>query len=395
MSSTTRPSNSAFWRCDRCGTPNPSASYVMACLGCGSPRSAVAVKAEATQGLVPPSRTQRRRRLILLGLVVGYGLAVLVAGLMVRLVGDAWWPGLLLLMSPRWLFLAPALPLGIVAWRMKRLWVVGIVGIEVLFVLGPIMGFSLPLGRLVGRPPEGPTLRIMTFNRGGGPNDVARLARYLDRNKVDVVCFQEFAPDPALEAYFAAGKWHRDSSGAIASRYPIVAEIPRPPEHNLDRDRYTVTIIRAKIAGPEGRLFVVASIHLPTLRPGLNRLFRGDVAGLRLQAVWWGEEMARLVDVLTDSGGLPLLIGGDFNMPVESAALSSVLGNGVFQSAFEEAGIGWGYTRPASVPWVRIDHILTTSDWTVTRCWVGPDFGSDHRSLVAEVAFPAIQPVRP
>ena len=380
-----------FWRCDRCGTPNPSAPYVLTCLGCGSPRPPGGTETKATTFDATPKRSGTRSRIWLHVSVAAYGVVVIAAILSVQIVGDSFWPGLILLMSPRWLFLAPALPIALMAWRRKRPLVMGIVVIEVLLVLGPLMGFVVPWGLLHSDRRQGPSLRVMTLNRGGGTNDVARLTRYLERHKIDVVCFQEFRPDPSLDAYFDSVQWHRDSTRSIASRYPIVAEMPRATERNLDQNRYTMTCFRTRIKGPGGREFILASIHLPTLRPGLNRFFAGDIEGLRLQSDWWHQESERLLDVLTQTGDVPTIVAGDFNMPIESDSLSSLSTLGGFQSAFDEAGWGWGYTRPASLPWVRIDHIFAPTDWKVRRCWVGPSFGSDHRSLVAEVAFPPLK----
>jgi hypothetical protein len=56
---------------------------------------------------------------------------------------------------------------------------------------------------------------------------------------------------------------------------------------------------------------------------------------------------------------------------------------------YEDAGWGYGYTRPSRYPWFRIDHILASPEWVFTRCWVGPDLGSDHLPLIAEVVLPA------
>jgi vancomycin resistance protein VanJ len=391
MTSKTPIASQGFWRCDRCGTPNPSATYVSTCLGCGSPRPPRGAETNATT-IEPAARPSLTRWRILLQVsAAAYAAVVIAAIVSVRIVGDSFWPGLLLLMSPRWLFLVPALPIALVAWRLRRRLVMGMVVIEVLLVLGPLMGFVLPWGLLHTDRRQGPSLRVMTFNRGGGTNDIARLTRYLERHQIDVVCFQEFRPDPALDAYFDSAQWHRDSTRSIASRYPIVAELPRSTERNFDQARYTMTCFSTRIKGPGGREFILASIHLPTLRPGLNRFLAGDIKGLRLQAEWWNQESERLLNVVTQTGDVPTIVAGDFNMPIESDTLTSLSTDGRFQSAFDEAGWGWGFTRPATLPWVRIDHIFAPTNWKVRRCWVGPSFGSDHRSLIAEVAFPPLQ----
>jgi vancomycin resistance protein VanJ len=383
-----------FWRCTRCNTPNLWASYLTCCIGCGAPRPTHGQMLIAPEESAPPARPLRARSPWLLGCVVAYGLMILVAFTLERVVGDASWPGAALLLSPRWLFLIPILPLGLWAWRAKRWAIAGGLAIETLFVLGPLMGFAIPWGRFWSST-SGPTVRIMTFNRGNRKIDAARFARYIDRQKIDVICFQDFGVhaeveiDPALAAVLDERGWHRDRSRMIASRFPIIAEIPRPPENNLPEERYTMTLARARVMGPSGREIVLASVHMPTLRPGFRKLGGGDLSGFRKHLEWSATECVRVFDALGETKDAPILVAGDFNNAPESSILTSVREHGLFKSAFEEAGLGWGYTRPAAVPWARIDHILASPEWTVTQCWVGPDFGSDHRSLVAEVVLPA------
>ena len=96
-----------------------------------------------------------------------------------------------------------------------------------------------------------------------------------------------------------------------------------------------------------------------------------------------------MVAAIESGPDVPKLIAGDFNMPADESALASLRDEGRFRFAFEEAGWGFGYTRPTRTPWFRIDHILTSPEWVVRRCRVGPDFGSDHLPLVAEVVLPA------
>ena len=392
MSTTGRASNPGFWRCARCNTPNPWASYLTCCIGCGAPRPAPGQATTVGEGVAAPRRRVGSRWL--LGSVVGFGAILMLALGLERLVGDGWWPGTVLLLSPRWAFLVPVVPLATWAVLARRWRIAAAVGLEALFVAGPLMGFNVPWGRLVARA-EGPRVRIMTLNRGSVRLDAGRFGRYIDRQKIDVVCFQDFGNDPAREidpalaTVLAERGWHRDSSRMIASRFPIEAELPRPPEHNLAGDLYTMTIVRVRVVGPDGLKFVVASVHMPTLRPGFRKLFGGDVDAFRRHSEWWSGECGRLFEVVADSGGGPALVAGDFNHSSGASVLATVRARGLFRSAFEEAGFGWGYTRPTALPWVRIDHILAGPDWSATACWVGPDFGSDHRSLVAEVALPA------
>ena len=94
----------------------------------------------------------------------------------------------------------------------------------------------------------------------------------------------------------------------------------------------------------------------------------------------------------------PVILAGDFNMPTQSSIYRhhwSAMCN-----AFSMAGLGLGYTEwPTIRSWqfgIRIDHIVTGCSWRPVRCWVGPDLGSDHRPLLANLsATPASEPTRP
>ena len=96
----------AFWRCKKCGTPNPHTGYVTYCLGCGTARSA----AELTSPTQPTDRTEAKPkplRYVRLGrfaLVAGWTFAAILASLVavMKLTGDSWWPMTFVLFGPRW-----------------------------------------------------------------------------------------------------------------------------------------------------------------------------------------------------------------------------------------------------------------------------------------------------
>ena len=83
----------------------------------------------------------------------------------------------------------------------------------------------------------------------------------------------------------------------------------------------------------------------------------------------------------------PVIIAGDFNMPVESTIYRrfwSGLGN-----VFEDAGFGFGYTKREN-RWIRarIDHVLYAERWfDGTAAETGPDVGSDHLPVIAELRW--------
>ncbi len=54
------------------------------------------------------------------------------------------------------------------------------------------------------------------------------------------------------------------------------------------------------------------------------------------------------VEPLAGSSDLPVIVGGDFNMPADDSTMAALRLS--FRFAFEEAGWGYGYTRPSRSP---------------------------------------------
>jgi vancomycin resistance protein VanJ len=374
-----------FWKCGRCGTPNPRADYLTHCVGCGALRPSRVAEAGArpTAMLAP-----RRGRLVAAGSWAAAALA-LAALAMVHWLGDRWWPATVLLFAPRWLFLLPpaALAVAAAATGQFRLW--ALQGAAAVVVAGPLMGLSLPLGRLWAAPAKGLTLRIMTFNRGTAPIDADGLIRLVERERIQLICFQEIERplDPKLEAYFGRG-WHLDSRRAIASRLPIVRELDSGTLPSREGTFWGVRLHRVRLRADSGAEFLLADAHMPTMTYGFRALAAGRAAEFDRHVAWRWEQVAWLLARLEESGDVPVLLGGDFNMPSDSPMMRALGRSGrSFRFGFEDAGWGYGYTRPSRLPWVRIDHLLAGPEWAFTRCWVGPDLGSDHLPLIAEATL--------
>ena len=318
-----------------------------------------------------------------------WALVVLIVLVLIRWVGDRWWGVAVLLFLPRWLFLIP-LPVLVLASglaRRSRQWLLQ--GVVALVIAGPLMALSLPIHQLWDRRVEGTRVRIMTLNRGMEPLAVDRLIGFIERERIDLICFQEFGDrlDTRIESYLAAHGWYRDRGRYVASRYPIVAEMPPLPNEYDSNHRYAANVVRVRIRAPGGVEFGLVSVHMPTLRFGFYRFLEYDVAGLKQHAAWWDRQAVRLLGGLAEMRDAPLLIGGDFNLPPDHASMAAL--GSLFRFAFEDAGWGYGYTRPSRYPWFRIDHILASPEWVFTHCRVGPDVGSDHLPLIAEAVLPS------
>jgi len=390
MAETTATGPTPFWKCPACATPNPPAAYVTNCLGCGRDRPAqtspVSKRERKARDGRPVEGSSRGR--LLRVVTWGYGLAVLACLAGLHWLGDTWWGVTLLLFAPRWLFLGPLGLLAAAAWvrRCPALW--GVQAAIAVVIVGPLMGLSAPVRRLWTPAPVGERVRVATFNVEMQPFWSAAVKEWARRERLDVICFQEGERrDEAVEALRASG-WHVSSRRAVVSRFPIVAELPRYAEDWRSEGRYSSALERVRVRTPRGTEFVVASLHLPTIRPGLQRfLDTRETDGLTLHAAWWGREVSRVLAALAEAGDAPMLVGGDFNMPADDSTMAAL--RATFHFAFEEAGWGYGYTRPTRFPWVQIDHVLASPEWEVASCHVGEDLGSDHLPMVAEVVLPA------
>lgn len=331
------------------------------------------------------SPTSPRRGLRLLIVTWLYFHVVAAVWIVMRLFAERTWPATVLLFAPRWLFLLPLIVLGVAAIRARRLKVWGAIGMSLLLVVGPLMNVSWPIRRWWTKPPPGLPIRIMTCNRGQKPLDVEQLRELVSKERIDVICFQEGNPDPKLDAYLDEG-WHRDSNGKVASKLPIVEEYESAELPWTEYGSWPVRVHRVRLRDRIGREFVVASIHMPTMAHGFSKLRKGDRAGFHRYNDWRREQVRRMIVKLDEVRPLRVLVGGDFNMPRDSPMLGPLRAS--YEFAFEQAGWGYGYTRPTNLPWIPLDQILGSREWWFTRCRVGPDLGSDHLPLIAEAVLP-------
>lgn len=382
------PSGPDFWKCGNCGTPNPSAGYLTRCVACGTPIRAPGRIVEPGSGAAERLTSKRSTRFarFLAGMVGLYGLVILADYCVLQGGVGPEWLRVGLLFFPRIVWLIPGFMLAagllLVGARKTLLADLFLCGL----VAGPLLGFNVPWGNIAPSTPDGPRLRVMTLNRGQGRLESAELIRQIESERIDLVSFQEGKPDPSLDAYFADG-WYRDRGGYVASRFPVLEEYPNLPEESMDQGRYIGRLTRVRIRLPRGTEVVFASVHLPTLRPGLDRLMRGDSTGLDLLVPWWEKQLGVVVAHLEALAPLPFILGGDLNMPSDYPGLATLRARYPF--AYESAGWGYGYTRPAAFPFLRIDHIVSSRDWWVSRCWVARSVGSDHRPLIAELILTA------
>ena len=295
---------------------------------------------------------------------------------------DRHWIGTLLEFGPRWVLLAPVGMVAICAafWRPRALLPLAAAGA---IVSGPVMGLCLPVRTWWQGRPNGQLLRILTCNTRGGKAD-GRLSAMIEREQPDVVALQEWPGNQSLPESLLGKAWNvvRIEGLVLASRWPIVEK-----ETMASPLGYKRTLgVRGELQLKSGRvqLFV---LHLSTPRDGLEAVLAHGWDGLpALEEVTVNREIeAAAVGKWLGTSTESLVVAGDFNMTPESVIYQTQFGH--LQNAFSVAGLGWGATKFTRYHSARIDHILANAEWRFARCTIGPDVGSDHRPVIADLEY--------
>jgi len=344
----------------------------------------------APLSLTPPSaraatKSAARAPRLLAALVALYLLGLIGVAALLHIWADRFWLATVILFGPRWLWVLPLAVLIPATLFFKRRWLLAPLGAAALVVLGPIMGFELPSPRTITSSAGKHDLRVMTYNVGGGRAEPIALARLLEQIGPDIAVFQECAKLFEDPAFFESKGWHVDVhwSGCLLSRYPIRKVDARDPTDVWEMNGAGL-IIRYEIEAP-GRVVDIENVHLETVRDGLeevmHRAWRGAPA-MRANIEQRAFE-SKLARDWTERADGPLIVMGDFNMPIESAIYQRFWSR--FTNAFSEAGFGFGTSKVTRWFGIRIDHVLLGPGWETQRAWVGPHLGLDHRPMIAEI----------
>lgn len=292
-----------------------------------------------------------------------------------RIDGDSEWLSTVLLFSPRWIFAAPlALLLPMAVYGNCRL----PIALGFLVGLFPLMGLCIGWHRFVPAPAGSQTLRVVTFNLHETPLSAPGFRQFMADSRADVLAFEEM-PYLASRRDFPAELNHitRHGQQCVASRYPI---------HTVEVLRDGV-VIRYRLDTPGGPVDLIG-VHLSSphwaLRDSINGAEQGpyelarNIADRRDEA----ELLRRQIE---QAANRPLVIAGDFNLTPDSPLFTSNFA--AMSDAFESAGMGFGWTYFHQHAMVRIDHVLSNRFFRCRQCAVGPNLGSPHRPLVAELVF--------
>jgi endonuclease/exonuclease/phosphatase (EEP) superfamily protein YafD len=253
--------------------------------------------------------------------------------------------------------------------------------IAAVVLLFPILGVRLsPLSLGAGRG----DLRLITCNVHHQHLDVDAMRACLDSAGADVVTLQGWS-ESGHESLFGAG-WdlRRDGEVLVASRLPIVgvtslplSEGPGTPQEERG------TAVRIDLRAPAGVISLI-SLHLASPHAGLTTVSGDEGSRLTSNSERRWRESAALSDFASRLGN-PVILAGDFNTTDDSPIFRENWGS--FADAFSECGWGLGYTYLNMHTQIRIDHVLTGPGVRAVAFRVGPDVGSPHRPLIADLNF--------
>jgi endonuclease/exonuclease/phosphatase (EEP) superfamily protein YafD len=318
---------------------------------------------------------------------------------MSRLGADRWWFGALNLYLPQVIWLVPGIFLAFICLLMARHWIF-LPLLCVAWVLGPIMGFCWPL-HMTPNLPAGIPLRVMTWNVHNGEQDklaVLAIMREIDLNQPDIIFLQAASSmlNGPLGNYFR--KWNVQNEGEyiIASRLPLAKAENRPPrlsgeEENCLRCRLQIgpiitTVYNIHFKSPRDGLGAVAATRknpsTSTVQKAILQL--EDNVSIRL------EQALRLGELISLEKG-PVIIAGDFNSSEYSQVCAKLRDVGL-HDAFAEGGHGYGYTYGHFllrhlVSFMRIDHIMMSSQIRTQRSWTGTWQASAHRPVISDLVL--------
>lgn len=327
--------------------------------------------------------------------IIAWGslLAVLAGWMIVAGLGDRIWWTLPILFGPRWLwllFVAGIVPCTVVTPRRG----VPLAVAAALIAIVGIMDWRLGLGRFVRA--SGVQVWVMTLNAGAG-SSIPQSPRILDeirRVDADVVVITECGASlpAALQTMSATYtvRIAKETSNCLLVKGTITGWWERNPTDAF-RQNGSGAIQRAEVLLPQGAVRL-GLVHLATPRQALQE-FR-DISQIpslgeltRQSTAEREEESEHAVEWIDRGAPMPLIIAGDFNLPIESAIYRRNWRR--FRNAFSEVGWGPGYTKHTRSWGIRIDHVLSSSDVHPLQSYVGRDVGSDHLPLIARLALPA------
>ena len=330
-------------------------------------------------------RSGKARRVVTVA-VVGYAVGMALVAAAVATAGDSNALGMLLLFGPRWLLVFPwalLVPLSLAARR----WVTAAAIVGSVVTLFQVSGFEMPSAQSLRQSIRsvmrsgagaGKALRVVTYNTDRSATLAQRIDTDLLAWDADVIVMQDCAPEVGAAMQTAGTRYQvfRASEFCIATRLAVRS----PVQLHGSRKEGRAVVFSVEWQGAPIR---IGTVHLPSPRTALWAARRGSGDLLEESVQQRAEASGAIAAWMREGERGPIVVAGDFNLPVESQALRHDWR--WLRNAFSDAGWGFGHTMFAGRHRVRIDHVLVSREFTVRGAHVLSGFPSEHQPVVAEL----------
>lgn len=226
-------------------------------------------------------------------------------------------------------------------------------------------------GRLFDKREVGGDFTIVSHNVNDENPDPVGTARALAASGAQVIALEELKRSevPKYEDALAAAYPHHSVEGTVGvwSTFPI-------------RDTEPLAImpwtraLRTTVDTPKGPVALYVA-HLPSVRV---RLDSGFTANGRDEAI------GTLAELMSARPARHTVLVGDFNGTADDRALAPITSR--MSAAQDDAGDGFGFSWPESLPLARIDQIFV-SGVHPAAAWTLPATGSDHLPVAATLTL--------
>ena len=274
------------------------------------------------------------------------------------------------LFLPAWIVLAGAL-LG------KKWWMAGAAALlcvaQVIYVAPELLAYS----SIPAAVRSEPTIRLFDANVQQDNFSMSGYIGQMRSYRPDLVTLEETAPWD-LDQFLSSGVFDRlpyrytvTDTGSrgfiIASRYPL--------GHPTVLDVHGLAYMVRSSLSFRGRSMPLWVVHTTApVNPHWNN---------------WNLELDGVYSALEKAHPRPLLMVGDFNASWGNRGFRAILSTGLTDAAAARGqpfDFTWNQRLPVLPPFIRIDHVLTGGDVTVTTISTHSGPGSEHRDITATVA---------
>ncbi len=244
-------------------------------------------------------------------------------------------------------------------------------------------------------------LRIMTYNvkeylARKRVDGTLMVADEISRHNADVIVLQDAGgladvlarSEPLRKLVVGDRKMYAFGQYLVASRIPMKDCAPGDISYRGESHTYVRCVLTYR-----NREFDLFGVHFATPRDGMNAVRSGWFSGV-------DEWRQNVSDRMTQATALakairasprPTIVAGDLNAPMPSMVIRTLQQVGL-HDAFAGAGNGFGNTYGHSfspgISFMRIDHILHSSEFEPSRCFEGGEESSAHRPVIADFDMP-------